>query len=328
MSELPAPFAWPTPRQVRVNGTVGAFLVLLGAAPLAALSAAPRELVDALLPLAVVWLVLIGGAGALAFAHRRRGVVMTPARGGPQAMVEVRPQGAEGEALLVPLQTTRFWARVVKTLYRGVGAAEASAASQAGDVFLLTAGAVVPPELIAWLRRLHAAEGESESRAADVDAIATKGARSPTSVPEGIETDGSRYRYRSGSPKLAGWLMLMALAVLTAGWWPAHGIGGWPAVVALLLPLELALLYCALVVAPLTVEIEAGGGLVAVRRRRFGATLWTRRGRTEEIGLDVSGLPEVALRLGGRPFGITGPSVGGPPASSLAWLAGALRSQG
>lgn len=324
---LPAPFCWPTPRQAGVNGAIGIALVLFGVAPAAILAVAPAELVNALLPMAALWLSLIGGAGALLFSHRRRGVVLRPLRGGEQALVELRPQGAEGAALVAPMAGTRFWARVVKTLYRGVGAAEASTASRAGDVFLLTAGAMLPPEFIAWMRELHAATGAADSDAAEVDALALAGARSPESAPEGIETDGARYRYRAGSPRLARWLLVVALTAATACWWPAHGIGSWPGILALLAPAEAGLLWGILVAAPLTLEIEAAGGRVTFRRRRFGLTLYARRGAAAEIGLDLSGLPEAALRLGGRPIGITGPGAGGPPAASLAWLAGALRSR-
>jgi hypothetical protein len=280
----------------------------------------------------LVWAALIGFPGGLILGLDRRGIRMIPVRGGPTAKVEIRPKHGSASGVVVPIFAAGAWLRSFSTRVKTVAYFEASAKSSAGDVFFLTAGASVPLELTRWLKALTSASGSAppSDRAADIEAIAGEALRDPFTAPPGIQAtqvDGwPTYRYRAGERRARWWLISLAVATASLLIAPAGGLGTLSGMATFVAIVEAILLYAMFLCGPLTAEFQVRGPMLLCRRRRFGLTLWISAGDARRVGLDITGLPNVAIRCAGRVLGVTGPAVGGPDASAVAWLAASIRA--
>jgi hypothetical protein len=308
-------------------------LLALGVAPalLVLIKASGDDLV-LLLPMAMMCAALVGYPGALILALDRRGIRMVPVRGGAGAQVEIRAKDAAGGGLIVPISTMAASLRVFSTGIKKVGYFEASAESSAGDVFLVTAGASVPRELIAWFEALLSASGSGSPSegALDIEEIAAAASRDPFSPLPGIEAaivDGwPTYRYRAGETRARWWLISIAIATASLLIGPTAGLGTMAGMATFVAIVEAGLLYGILLCGPVTAEFQVRGPMLVCRRRRFGLTLWISARDARRAGVDLTGLPNVAIRCAGRVLAVTGPSVGGPDAGAVAWLAAAIRA--
>jgi hypothetical protein len=121
---------------------------------------------------------------------------------------------------------------------------------------------------------------------------------------------------------------LISLAIATASLLaaPLGGLGTMSSMATFVAIVEAVLLYGICLCGPLTAEFQVRGPMLLCRRRRFGLTLWISAGDARRAGIDVTGLPNVAIRCAGRVLGVTGPGVGGPDAGAVAWLAAAIRA--
>ncbi len=317
---LPAPLAWPTPRQRRIQSMFIALLFALAVAPCAllAIGAAHDRMLLAALPAASLLAVACGGAAIAMQAERKLGVVLVPLRGGPDAQVEIRPRPGTGVGLVIPFGRTLGHVAAFRTTTRSIP--------------YLEAAATLPGELVAWTKAVHDASGSAERSpdAIDLEKVAAAAARHPFDGPAGIEAvqidDTVVFRYRGGVPLLRAWLIAFAIATLSPLILPVLRLASWSMMGLVVGIVESVLLYGVLLCGPLIVEFEVSGATLVYRRRRFGLTLWISAGDARMMGLDVTGLPSSGIRCGGRVRGITSPDVRGPDAAAVAWVAAAIHA--
>lgn len=331
---LPAPLAWPTPRQRRIQSMFIALLFALAVAPCAllAIGAAHDRMLLAALPAASLLAVACGGAAIAMQAERKLGVVLVPLRGGPDAQVEIRPRPGTGVGLVIPFGRTLGHVAAFRTTTRSIPYVEAAAVSPFGMVYFGVGAATLPRELVAWTQAVHDASGSAERSpdAIDLEKVAAAAARHPFDVPAGVEAeqidDTVVFRYRGGVPLLRAWLIAFAIATLSPLILPVLRLASWSMMGLVVGIVESVLLYGVLLCGPLIVEFEVSGATLVYRRRRFGLTLWISAGDARMTGLDVTGLPSSGIRCGGRVRGITSPDVRGPDAAAVAWVAAAIHA--